>query len=248
MKTLAFFLADRFSRESSESLNRLRLGPGPHDSDYEPSQHSSSPFCGPLRSRWAQGCSLPRVEFRCSVAREVRGVQAGEHAASSGCEMQEIRESSQKPGFGAALRTLSVVAFFGCSRFRTTACPEGAAATEDLQCRGGVSRPSASEPHKTKGCIPHVLSGLGPIVGSLPVAVAVSLEVCERTMREAAASSDESHPASRSIGGKPRSLKALSRDMWLPHDMGLLWPKTSVHRAQDQSVSQRSKQGSFGTE
>ena len=57
-----------------------------------------------------------------------------------------------------------------------------------------------------------MLSGLGPIVGSLPVAVAVFLVVCKRTMRDAAASSDESHPASRSIGGKPRSLEALSRD------------------------------------
>ena len=50
----------------------------------------------------------------------------------------------------------------------------------------------------------------GPIVGSVPVAVTVFREVCERTMRDATASSDVSDPASRnSIGRKLKSLSGI---------------------------------------
>ncbi|CAE7252991.1 unnamed protein product [Symbiodinium sp. CCMP2592] len=53
------------------------------------------------------------------------------HAAGSGPDFQEIGEISQKPGFGAAVRALSVDVF-GHGPLRTTACVEEAEATKDL--------------------------------------------------------------------------------------------------------------------
>ena len=133
--------------------------------------------------------------------------------------MQRARAPNFKRS-GKSLRNLALVLLCGLSlwMFSATALfvqrPVSKRRKLPRTCRNSIARMSwgllrrQHESHiRAKGLSYKCCLAWDPIVGSVPDAVTVFREVCERTMRDATASSDVSDPASRNTVSEG-SLKA----------------------------------------